>query len=385
MADLVGERRLRIGILFYFSPKWMGGIVYIINLIKTLDFLKDEDKPEVFLFYRPDLRRFLCEFNYPYINFIEWSFPSVIKGNILSLLLGKNLFIDKILGSYSLDTIFPIHDFPVRTLTKVRLISWWADLQEKYYPEFFTPIQRWGRSLRVKWIIKNCNFLIVSSQAVKDDFERFYNLHNGLKIYIFHFVSVIDRIGNSSIGDLRVKYSLPERYFLVSNQFHKHKNHKVLLLALSRLKKMGINVHIAFTGRFPTAPDSPYLTDLHKLIEENDLHNCITMLGLISRSDQLLIMRYSQAVIQPSLFEGWSTVIEDAKSLQVPVIASNLKVNIEQLGKNGIYFDPHNPDEIADLIGNFPERNLNELFYTDYRTRLNEAAIELKSLLTGEN
>ena len=381
MADLVREKRLRIGILFYFSPKWMGGIVYISNLIKTLDFLKDEDKPEVFLFYRPDLRKFLCEFNYPYINFIEWSFPSVIKGNIMSLLLGKNLFIDKILNSYALDTIFPIHDFPVRTLTKVRLISWWADLQEKYYPEFFTPIQRLGRSLRVKRIIKNCNILIVSSQAVMDDFEQFYKPHDRLKIYVFHFVSVIDNIGNTFIDDLRVKYSLPEQYFLVSNQFHKHKNHKVLLLALSNLKRMGVNVHIAFTGRFPTAPDSPYLTELYKLIDENDLHNCITMLGLISRSDQLLIMRYSQAVIQPSLFEGWSTVIEDAKSLQVPVIASNLKVHIEQLGKDGCYFDPHDPEALGEILRCYPERDMNRLYYPDYSERIREAANQLYNFL----
>ena len=381
MADLVREKRLRIGILFYFSPKWMGGIVYISNLIKTLDFLKDEDKPEVFLFYRPDLRKFLCEFNYPYINFIEWSFPSVIKGNIMSLLLGKNLFIDKILGSYSLDTIFPIHDFPVRTLTKVRLISWWADLQEKYYPEFFTPIQRLGRSLRVKRIIKNCNILIVSSQAVMDDFEQFYKPHDRLKIYVFHFVSVIDNIGNTFIDDLRVKYSLPEKYFLVSNQFHKHKNHKVLLLALSKLKRMGVNVHIAFTGRFPTAPDSPYLTELYKLIDENDLHNCITMLGLISRSDQLLLMRNSQAVIQPSLFEGWSTVIEDAKSLQVPVIASKLKVHIEQLGKDGCYFDPHDPEALGEILRCYPERDMNRLYYPDYSERIREAANQLYNFL----
>lgn len=237
----------------------------------------------------------------------------------------------------------------------------------------------------MKGIIRNCNILIVSSQAVKDDFKRYYKLHDGLKINVFHFVSVIDNVGNSVIEDLREKYSLPERYFLVSNQFHKHKNHRILLLALSKLREMGVNVHIAFTGKFPAAQDSPYLADLHKLIEENDLHSNITMLGLISRSDQLLIMKHSQAVIQPSLFEGWSTVIEDAKSLQVPVIASNLKVNIEQLGKNGIYFDPHNPDEIADLVRNFPKRNLNDFFYGDYRTRLNEAAIELKSLLAGEN
>ena len=31
--------------------------------------------------------------------------------------------------------------------------------------------------------------------------------------------------------------------------------------------------------------------------------------------DQLRLMKESLGVIQPSLFEGWSTVIEDAKAL----------------------------------------------------------------------
>jgi glycosyltransferase involved in cell wall biosynthesis len=376
-------KRRKIGILFNFNPQWMGGIIYIINLVKTLDFLDDEEKPEIYLFYRPDLKKFLSDFNYPYIKFIEWSFPSIIRGNIMSLLSGKNLFIAKILHDYSLDTIFPMHDFPVKTKTNVKLISWWADLQEKYYPEFFSPVQRWGRSVRTRLIIRNCSNLVVSSQAVMDDFKRFYKLNDGLKINIFHFVSVIDNAGDAMINDLRGKYGLPEKYFLVSNQFHKHKNHKVLLLALAKLKEMGIQVHIAFTGKFPAAQDSPYLTELHKIIKENDLDNNVTMLGIISRSDQLQIMRHSQAVLQPSLFEGWSTVIEDAKSLQVPVVASNLKVNIEQLGKDGVYFDPHNPDEIADILKNYPGRNLIDIFYEDYLTRIKKAAVELKDTLAG--
>ena len=43
MMDIAGKKRLRLGILFYFSSKWMGGIIYIGNLIKTLDFLDDYD------------------------------------------------------------------------------------------------------------------------------------------------------------------------------------------------------------------------------------------------------------------------------------------------------------------------------------------------------
>ena len=374
-------KRLKIGILFNFSPLWMGGIIYIINIVKILNYLEDKEKPEVYLFYRPDLKKFLGEFNYPYLKKIEWSFPSIIKGDVISVFLRKNVFIENILQDYTLDTVFPMHDFPVRTKTNVKLVSWWADLQEKYYPEFFSPVQRWGRSIRTKLILNNCDNLVVSSQAVQADFVRFYKLRAGLKLNIFHFVSVIDDMGNENIEDLRTKYDLPDNYFLVSNQFHKHKNHRVILLSLAKLKGMGIRKHIAFTGKFPAAEDSPYLNELHKIIEEKNLNDQVTMLGIISRSDQLQLMRYSQAVLQPSLFEGWSTVIEDAKSLQVPVVASNLKVNIEQLGKNGVYFDPQNSDELASIIKEYPERNLNDVFYEDYSVRIKNAAKELMGIL----
>ena len=101
----------------------MGGIIYIINLVKILNHLEEEKKPEIFVFYRPELKRFLNEFNYPYLNLIEWSYPSVIKGTLLSLLTRKNLFVDNMLNSYELDAVFPLHDFPVKTRTNGKLIS----------------------------------------------------------------------------------------------------------------------------------------------------------------------------------------------------------------------------------------------------------------------
>jgi len=366
--------RARIGILFYFSSQWMGGIIYIINLVKILNHLEEEKKPEIFVFYRPELKRFLNEFNYPYLNLIEWSYPSVIKGTLLSLLTRKNLFVDNMLNSYELDAVFPLHDFPVKTRTNVKLISWWADLQHRYYPEFFTPMQNRGRELRIKNILKNCGHLVLSSQDVFDDFRQFYKIRDDMRVYIYHFVSVIENTEGVNINDLRLKYNLPEKYFLVSNQFHKHKNHKVVLQAVAKLKEEGFNLNLAFTGKLPSAQDSPYLGEIHHLIEDNNLHRQVNILGVIPRNDQLAIMRHSQAVIQPSLFEGWSTVIEDAVSLQVPVIASGLKVNKEQLGKDGCYFEPHDFEALAAILKCHPERDLSKLYYPDYNKRIREAA-----------
>lgn len=367
-------RRLRIGIIFNFNPVWMGGIIYILNLIKTLDFLDEDEKPDIFLFYRPELKKFVDQVSYPYMESIPWEFPSVYSGFVRSWLTGKNQFIDPIIKKYDLDGLYPLHDYPVRTRSSTKLVCWYADLQHLYLPEFFSRRKILERNSRIRFILRNSDDLVVSSQAVANDFRKFFRIRDALKIHIFHFVSVTDDLSGLNIDDIRAKYNLPAKYFMVSNQFHKHKNHKVLLKALARLKGSGSSVHLAITGRFPSASHSSYMQDLHSLIKEYDLHSDISLLGIISRNEQLFLMKNSQAVLQPSLFEGWSTVIEDAIALQVPVIASSLPVNIEQLGHDGNYFDPDDDEKLAEIMINIPDRNLNDILYEEYTTRVKNAA-----------
>ncbi len=380
MKEVTPQARMKLGIVFKYSANWLGGIFYVINLVKTLNFLDDRDKPEIFLFYRPGLKKFLGHFDYPYLTPVEWDFPSLMKGTLKSWLLRKNVFVEGILKQFSLDAMYPVQDYPVKTRTRVKLISWNADFQYKYYPEFFTWMQRSGRKLRTRMALKNTDHLVLSSEDARKDLEKFFRVRQGLHIHIYHFVSIKEDLAQTDMETLREKYHLPDRYYLVSNQFHPHKNHRVLLLAMAKLKEMGIPAHLAMTGKFPDADDSPYMAELHGIIEQNELQGQISMLGVISRADQLQLMRHAQAVLQPSLFEGWSTVIEDARSLQVPVVASNLAVNQEQLGEKGVYFDPHNPDDLVSILKEYPERNLADTFYEPYEQRVKEAAHTLLNI-----
>lgn len=369
------KERLKIGLIFNFNPVWMGGIIYIQNLIRILNWLDDEEMPEVTVFYRPDLKKYIDALTYPYLNLVEWSFPSVIKGNLYSWLKGKNVFIDGILNKHNyLDGIFPVMDLPVRSRNKVKVLSWYADLQHKYYPEFFSKRKRFERNLRIRFMLRNTDGLVLSSEAVANDFRKFFKVRSSLNLHIFHFSSVIDDFSHLNFEKVRSKYNLPEAYFMVSNQFHNHKNHEVLLKSLVRLKQSGASVHIAMTGRFREASFSPYMQKLHAIRNDNNLSGNISLLGLLPRDEQLLLMKHAKAIIQPSLFEGWSTVIEDAISLQVPVIASSLPVNLEQLGKTGIFFEPHDDRKLAEIMAAFPKRNIDDVFYEPYNERLRNAA-----------
>ncbi|WP_430934264.1 glycosyltransferase family 4 protein [Saccharicrinis sp. 156] len=371
------SKRLKIGVLFNFQPTWMGGITYIINIIKTFDYLKDKDKPEIVVFYSSALKKHTVELNYPYIKLVEHNAPSLVKGFIWSWIKRKNVFIDDLVKEYKLDAVYPARNYPVKSKSGVKIVAWYADLQHKYYPEFFTRETLIHRAVRLYFMLRNSNDLVVSSKAVLDDFNKFFKIRKDLKIHVFHFVSINNGFENNGISHLREKYNLPQNYFMISNQFHKHKNHKVLLLALAKLNEKGIKKYMAMTGSFPQATNSPYIAELHGLIEKYNLSDQINFLGLIPRNDQLQLMNHCQAIIQPSLFEGWSTVIEDAISLQVPVIAASLPVNIEQLEDAGIYFKPYDEVELSEILSNYPDRDFKVKPYEDYNKRIVKSVKDL--------
>jgi glycosyltransferase involved in cell wall biosynthesis len=372
--------RFKLGLLFNFNPKWTGGIIYLLNAIRILNFLDDKDKPTVVVLYNPSLKKYVDEIDYPYLELVPHNFSSIYKGYIDSFLKNKNTFVHDLVVNHKLDAIFPMHDYPVKSKLDAKLVSWYADLQHMYYPQFFTKRKVIERNARIKLILKNSRDLVVSSQAVKDDFLKFFKVPKNLNIHIYHFVSIIEGLPNMTFDEIRAKYELPEHFYMISNQFHKHKNHKVVFEAVAELKKKGIEVSIGITGRFPEKPDSPYMQELHDIINKNDLKKSIKFLGLIPRGDQLLLMKYSKAIIQPSLFEGWSTVIEDARSLQVPVIAANLDVNIEQLQELGTYFEPHNVEKLVSIMEGYPNRDFSKDIYEKYDIRMKNAAYELLSV-----
>ncbi|MGO7565077.1 glycosyltransferase, partial [Rhizobium johnstonii] len=58
----------------------------------------------------------------------------------------------------------------------------------------------------------------------------------------------------------------------------------------------------------------------------------------------------SMDLLNPSLFEGWSTTVEEALSWGVPLILSDLEVNREQAGEAAVFFDSHDAQALADAL-----------------------------------
>lgn len=377
--------RKRIGIIFNFNKIWLGGAYYVQNIMKSLDYLEDSEKPEIIIFYKKELSRFVENINYPYLKIVPWKFSSIYTGYFLSWVLRKNIFVNKIIKKFDLDGIYPLYEHPIKNkdVKKTKLVAWFPDLQHKFYPKYFNKINLFLREERVKMIVRNASILVVSSEDVANNFKKLYKLPKRLKIHVLPFVSMINNFSFDNFSELKQKYNLPNNYFIVSNQFYEHKNHITVFKALSFLKDKGTDVHVVFTGKMEDYRNPIFIDKLKKEIDDNEISEMMSFLGVIPRDEQLCLMKNADAIIQPSLFEGWSTVIEDAKSLQVPVISSNIAVHKEQLKKNGIYFNPLDEEGLAEILSTFIKSD-NRVYYEEYEKRVLKFAENFNSIFDNK-
>jgi glycosyltransferase involved in cell wall biosynthesis len=135
-------------------------------------------------------------------------------------------------------------------------------------------------------------------------------------------------------------------------------------MAVKELKAKGIEITVAFTGNTNDYRNPHYFTELKAFVEEHNIGSNIKFLGFIDRRDQLQLMNNAIAIIQPSLFEGWSTVVEDAKLMNKFLLVSDIEIHREQLvNSSARFFDPHNVDQLVQLLQQASEQQSSPLLF----------------------
>jgi glycosyltransferase involved in cell wall biosynthesis len=201
---------------------------------------------------------------------------------------------------------------------------------------------------------------MLSSEDARADCERFHPASKGRTAVVRFAVprTPVDAVAARQAAD---RHGLPKTFFYLPNQFWIHKNHALVIEALAILRARGQSMVVAASGNQSDPRDPDHFRKLKALAEHAGVSDLFRPLGLIPYADVALLMRASTAMINPSLFEGWSTTVEEARSTGTPMILSNLGVHREQAGEGAIYFDPNRPEALADALAGFrplsgPER-----------------------------
>lgn len=345
------EKNKSILFIAYNDEKWMGGVYYIKNIVyQFLEYAKsvDNEKYMVYLYLSHDLDDiFLFCKEYENVTFLYKRESFISKGE--SFIRRNIRELEWILRIYGkrIDYIYP--SFSEKSIYRNRIISWIPDFQHVYLPEFFSENEKKFRNQYFGTIAVNHSKLVLSSQNAYDTYKQLYPDYVK-NVGVVHFVSAVfpDEL-NENIDAIMEKYKLIDKnYFIVSNQFYRHKNHLLLFEAVKKLIDSGTtNIQIVCTGMTEDVKDPSYFSEVQEYIKKNALENNIHILGLIPRREQLTLMKEAIAVVQPSLFEGWGTSAEDAKALGKILILSDIDVHKEQATSDSIFFDKNSSSELA--------------------------------------
>ncbi|WP_416067733.1 glycosyltransferase family 4 protein [Rhizobium sp. ZK1] len=350
---------IKIGFTMIGGRNWTGGYNYLLNLVTLLTrYRKDEICPVIFFgtdVGEDEVAPFASLDGVTVIRHPLFNRSRSLRSLILSLATGTDRGIRAVFNKHQIDVVFEVAQFFGFRLG-LPAIAWFPDFQHRYLPHLFSRFGYWKRDIGFRLQIMAHRSIMLSSEDSKRSCEHFYPTARGRTHVVRFAVPPKGKIDYSVARAIADKYRLPEHYVFLPNQFWKHKNHLLVLEALKILRERGLELTIAASGNQSDPRDPTYFPSVKAAIAEAGLDQSFRLLGLIPYQDLAPLGTASMGLLNPSLFEGWSTTVEEALSWGVPLILSDLDVNREQAGEAATYFNRYDAHSLADTLASVRPR-----------------------------
>ena len=236
--------------------------------------------------------------------------------------------LEKLCFRENIDVLIPLAAALVNF--RVPWVGYIYDFQHRYLPELFSAEARKFRDQQFDDMLQEARVVIVNSRAVKLDAKRFHS--KGATVVPLPFSSAASPSWfDADPVEVRRRYGIAERYFMVSNQFWVHKRHGVAIKAFLALAERHPDVELVCTGSTEDWRAPLYFTGLQGMIAASAARERVHILGLIPKLDQVALLRGCEALVQPTAFEGGpgGGSVFDAVALGVRSIVSDIPVNRE--------------------------------------------------------
>lgn len=136
-----------------------------------------------------------------------------------------------------------------------------------------------------------------------------------------------------------------EDYILYVGNVKPHKNLKNLIKAFQILKENDSKLKLIIIGKKEGFINSDTdVVDLSKNLKD------VIFTGFLSQKDLISAYRKAKLLVLPSLYEGFGYPIIEAMYNNTPVILSDIEVFREVSDNSSVYFNPNDPNDIAEKI-----------------------------------
>ena len=340
---------IRVGLAL--GASWLGGVNYCRNLLDAIFALPDRQIEPVLLVGERTDGNILSGF--PPVEVIRSGWldrlsPRWVGRRVWQQAFAGDPFLERLLRSNRIDVLS--HSGVLGRRSRIPAICWIVDFQHRQLPQSFTSFERWYRDRNFRLQCDHASRVILSSEDAQRALAEFSS-PCVQKSRVLRFVAQPGLVGEATdLAVLRERYGLGGPYFHVPNQFWSHKNHQLILDAMATLKERGDPPLVISTGATEDYRQPGYFDNLMLQAQELGVVDYFRVLGVIPRNDLVGLMLNSVALINPSRSEGWSTSVEEAKSLGKRIILSDLAVHREQAPPDALYVDADDPVGLANSM-----------------------------------
>jgi glycosyltransferase involved in cell wall biosynthesis len=353
---------VKVGFWYDRPQEYTGGLNYFKNLLHAVSVAND-GRLAPHVFFSKEVDQATCERFAKMATVIRTSV--LTRGallwwlhKILYRVFGKAWVVTWLMRKHGIQVVSHAVDLHGRGFP-FKLLSWIPDLQYLHLPHLFPGLDTQKETQRMCYMLESCDLMMLSSYAALQDLQSIAPAQSRTPLRVLQFVSQpswhsgSDMDRSSSLEALQSRYQFKGPFFFLPNQFWQHKNHKVALEAVRLLKSQGDNVLLLCTGNprdYRLGKRNTYLDGLRAYIETHALQDNVHILGLIDYNDVLGLMRHCLALLNPSRFEGWSSTVEEGRSLGQRLLLSNISVHLEQNPPRTSFFSPDDPNALAALM-----------------------------------
>lgn len=265
--------------------------------------------------------------------------------------LWRSSLVKNELNTLSVDVYHGLsHEIPVGiNKTNVRSVVTMHDLIFERYPEQYKPADVRIYRAKFKYACEHADKVIaISKQTMQDLVELYHVPQEKIEVcYQSCQGMFMQQVTKAEKERVRKEYNLPSEYFLYVGSVIERKNLLLICKALDALKdKAGMPLVVIGKG-------GAYMKEVQEYIISHGLSEQVYFLsvqGHVTSSDFPAIYQSSQALVYPSIFEGFGIPVLEAMYSGTPVITSYISSMPEVGGDAAFYIDPFNVDSLINAM-----------------------------------
>lgn len=200
-----------------------------------------------------------------------------------------------------------------------------------------------------KYLLKAVSIITVSEFSKQDIIDKYRVADDKIHVVANGASEQFKPIDEPRQAQIREQLTGGNPYFIYVGSIHPRKNVGKLLQAYDQLRSEGICNHkLLVVGRFAWKTGAT-----HDIFKSMQFKDDVIFAGSMNQSRLTEAIGAADALVYPSLFEGFGIPVLEARYAGVPVICSNRSSLPEVGGAHAVYFNPDAPDDIARAMATF--------------------------------